>query len=206
MNENIGRVKLYHRSGAKVSLPVNGQDAAAMHAAVDAYLAAGFAVNLPGMEPGEHREEVSHVVRGRHSKDGKTTPYVLLYSPKPELKHAFLKVYLNTESMVFDFEYASKLRLGNIPVYVGKDKPERGVDQEFDREFMVAAPKPFSVLFKDNPKYSAEDAAKTPAGQVYPIPKRVFVRWADQRSDGEQPATQGEQMIGQCVTDLRSAI
>lgn len=187
MNSNIGSVKLYHRSGAAVKLPVAG-DASAMHAAVDDYLAAGFTVALPGMEAGEQMEMASHVIRGRVSKDGKTTPYILLYSPKPELKHSFLKVYLNTEAMVFDFEYASKLRLGNIPVYVGKDKPERGKDPDTDREFLVAAPKPFGVLFRDNPRWSQEaaDAAKQ-KNEIYAVPRRVFVRWADQRPEGDAP-------------------
>ncbi len=185
MNEvspNVGSVRLYHRSGALVTLPVTGADPAAMHAHVDAFLAAGFAVAMPGLEAGEEKDMVGWLVRGQaEGQRGDVTDFLLLYSTNDAYTFSFLKVYLNKPEDVAAFEAAAGMRLTDLPVYVGRDKPERGKSKAVDSQFIRAVRKPFGVVFKQNPKWSQEaaDSAKN-RNEMYTVPRRVFVRWDGQ--------------------------
>ena len=163
---------------------------------VEGLRAAGFEPASVGgsSEPGGHKdggeqeETVSHVLRGKFTKDGKTTPYVLLYAENKALKHSFLKVYLNTEQDILLFQQASGVLLNNLPVYIGKDKPERGSDPDID-QLIIAVANPFKVVVKQNPYWSQEaaDAAKS-RNEIYAKPRRVLVRWVG--PSGSPPAPQ----------------
>lgn len=177
---DCGWCKAYHRSGLLVTLPVCGPDAAAMFAAVDAIIAAGFTSNMPGLESGEEKETVAYVVHGEHERDGQGTPFVLLYSTNDAMKWSFLKVYLNKPEDVQAFEYASGMKLASIPLYVGQDKPARGANKQVDK-FIVKS-KPFDVVFKANQKHDPN----TEEGKMKPA--RLFLRWANQKPDAA-PAT-----------------
>lgn len=213
-----GWVRLYHPSGAQVTLAVvpfkSDQDArnwaADCFRCVGSYVDAGFTVDAPGLEEGEQVEEVGWVVRGDHDDGQEVTPYLLLYSTNEKLEHSFLKVYLNSDDDVANFQKASGLRLNELPSYVGQDKPKRGANRQIDK-FFVKAPRPFKVVMKNNPAYKEEEKKAADARkEVYKKPKRVFVRWASQ--DGKpaaepqpdaQERTAGQQMndeIGREVT------
>jgi hypothetical protein len=191
-----GAVQLWHPRGVRASLPLAG-DARAMLAGVDEYLAAGWLAQAPGLEAGEDRDEVSHVLRGEHERDGEATPYLLLYSANEALAFSFLKVYLNRPEDVTAFEDACGVSLVSLPLYVGNDKPERGKSRKTD-EYIVKLPRPAGVVFKANPKWNEQDKKAADArGEVYKTPRRLFVRWdapsqAPQQAPQQQaPAQQG---------------
>lgn len=192
---DCGWIKLYTDSGVQVTLPVPPvpTEYIGMLANVKAALAAGFLVTAPGLEVGEEREDVGFLVRGIQENAGEETPFLLLYSSNEAMKFSFLKVYLNKPDDVADFEYASKMRLSEIPVYIGRDAPERGKSRQIDK-FITQARQPFGVVYKQNPKWSEVDKAAAEAKkQSYTVPRRKFVRWGEQRAKSEvvNPNTQG---------------
>lgn len=189
-----GWVKLYHPSGVLVTLPVTASplDYAALLRNVGGMLAAGFLPSAPGTEPGEHKEEVGYVVRrtkeGRHGP----VPVLDLYPAHEATKFAALTVYLDTPEDAAAFERASGMRAEVIPEYIGDNKIERGKNPKTDR-LVVKAPRPFGVIWRDNPRYDEAEAEATRAkGAVYGVPKRKFVRWADAAPAAAIPAAQPE--------------
>ena len=175
----LGFLKLWHPRGPLVSLGLPITSPGDLLAAVTAWLDAGWLNAAPGLEEGEEKQTVAYVVHGTHEHDGEETPTILLYSADEAMKWSFLKLFLNRESDVASFEAASGMKIAAIPVYVGQDKPERGKNKAVDR-FIHRVPKPFGVVYKNNPKWNQEaaDAAKA-QNVIYKTARRVFVRWAD---------------------------
>lgn len=179
--ENLsGWTKLYHPRGPQVTLPVPCNDYAAALEAVGLALDAGWLVQAPGLEEGEEKQ-VGWVLRGGFERDGQITPFVLLYAASEQLTWSFLKVYLNTEADVAAFEYASKVKLKDLPDYVGNDKPQRGASAKSDK--YIVPTRHFGVVFKKNPKHDQSEEGKMK-------PARLFVRWVDQRPaiEAQKPA------------------
>ena len=87
--------RLYGRGGLNVLFTVRADDPQEHLAMLDVYLAAleaaGYAVNLPGTEPGEQVEEVNAWVLGETSRD---EPCVYLYSSNAGLKWRIATVYV----------------------------------------------------------------------------------------------------------------
>lgn len=196
-----GWTKLYHRSGALVTIPVTAAplDYAAMLANVNAMIAAGFAVTAPGLEAGEIKEQVGFIVRGQRDDGREITDFLLLYSPDDGKKFSYLKVWLNKDEDVAAFEAASGMKLESIPVYVGQDKPERGKNRVVDNQFMRQVPKPFPVILQENPKWKQSEAdAAAAEKKMYTVPRRVFLRWAD------APASSSPK-DGDCITEKEAA-
>ena len=185
-----GWLKSYHSSGILVTLPVLGKTPAEWYAAVDAIVAAGFTLASPGLEAGELRKDIGWVVRT--TTEGRSGPAdcLHLYAAEESWTHPFLVKYLNTAQDRADFEYASKMRLDTIHEYVGEGRLERGKSPKTDG-LIIKAPHPFAVIYGPNPNYNDAEAQATKAkGQVYKIPKKVFIRWADQKpAVAEKPAT-----------------
>ncbi len=177
-----GWTKLYHKSGALVTLPVAMErlDYKALFDNVTAALDAGFLVQAPGLEEGEEKEQVGWVLRGGFEKEGQITPFVLLYAANDTMTWSFLKVYLNKKEDVEAFEYAARVKLDALTDYVGNDKPQRTASIKTDK-FIVPVPKPFGVVFKKNPKHNDTEEGKMK-------PARLFVRWADQKPAAEPKA------------------
>lgn len=200
-------VQLYHPRGVKVFIPLGsgfieaGPDI--LMKQVSAYLDAGFLVAAPGLEAGEETEKIGWCLKGEKS-DG--TAFVLLYVDHERMSHSILKVYMNDDACIADFEFASKLSLKGMPLYDGNDKLERGKDTRKDAKYLVRIGKPFGVVFKDNPKYEATAAeAARLKGEVYGVPKRMFVRWSDQRPRPEgTPAAASEPQRGQQIDGVPS--
>lgn len=183
-----GWVKLYHKAGVLVTLPVPYGHPAEMFSSVTAYLDSGFLAQMPGTEPGEMVEEVGWVVRGtKRGRDG-IDDVITLYSTNESWTKPFLAMYLNNDKDRANFEFASGLKTASIPEYVGEGRLERGKNPSADK-LIIKAPRPFKVVMKPNPKWSqAEyDAAKaSPSSKPYIVPKKVFVRWIDQRPQEHQ--------------------
>jgi hypothetical protein len=191
---NNGWTKLYHPRGPLVTLPVPADPVSAFNH-INICLDAGWLVEAAGLEQGEHKEGVGYVLRGTQENDGKQTPFLLLYDTDESHGFSFLKVYLNTEANVADFEAASKMKLLKLPEYVGDNKPERGKSSKID-QFIVRVPAPLTVILKSNPKYNEEDRAAAASKQtIYKVPRRLFVRW-----DGiaeQKPAAPASGQAGQ---------
>jgi len=187
MEPESGWVKLYHPRGPLVTLPVTAEptDYARMFVAIGAALDAGFLATAPGIEAGEHVETIGHVVqRMKDNQDHSQTSVIDLYPTTEPGKFAILSVYLNNPDQIGAFEAVSGLKLATIPVYVGTNKIERGASRQAD-QFVVAVPRPFRVVYKDNPKYNPNEtdtAKKKPA--------RLFVRWPDLPAASDKPAPQ----------------
>ncbi len=184
---NTAWCRLFHPRGPQVTLPLPPDPADALDA-VSAALDAGWLVTAPGLEEGEEKEQVGWVLKSIFSNEDKETPFVLLYSANEALTWSFLKVYLNTPQDQAAFEHASKMKLSEMPEYVGQDKPQRGTNHRTDT-YIVPAPRPFGVVFKKNPKHDQTEAGKMK-------PARLFVRWADTPIPQER---HDAQPLNQCV-------
>lgn len=169
-----GWVKLYHPSGALVTLPVSDPppDYQQLFEAVTQAAEAGFLVTAPGLEEGEQRFDCSAVVaRTKQNQDGTETVVLDLY--EGDFQYRSLVVYLNDDEAERAFELASGMSLTNLPVYPAGTPIERGKNARLDSQYVVAPPRPFGVVCKANPKYNPDEKDITKRK-----PKRLFVRWA----------------------------
>lgn len=202
-----GWVKLFHPSGAQVTLPLlpgiseeyAKEIPKVLFDQVSRFVESGFTVNAPGLEEGEQSEEVGAVLRSNFEKDGEITPVVLLYSSNDKLEWAILKVYLNKDDDVAAFQKASGLRLNDLPIYDGSDKLKWD-DSQKAKKYIIRAPRPFKVVVKSNPNYKEEErAAAVAKGGTYTKPKRIFVRWGDAKA-GAAPAQETPQEVADKAT------
>jgi hypothetical protein len=175
MDDNVsnGWVKVYHPSGLQVTLPVpadgktvSAETAAAMLASVNNFLGAGWLVNLPGLEEGETKETVTHLVRrAKANDDGSETPLLDIYAGG---NFRVVSVYLNDDDAVHEFVQAFGIALNALPVFDGTAPIERGKNPKHDASY-VKAVTGAAVVWKLNPRYEGEQDKKHA--------KRMFVRW-----------------------------
>lgn len=176
-----GWVKLFHPSSAQVTVhlfldkPILVAEAQALMASVTSLLQAGFSVDAPGLEDGEHIEEIGFVVRrSKVNNDETETPVVDLYPARGNFR--LLAKYLNSEADLREFETACGVALSTLPLYEGDNSIERGKNPKMDK-YVVALKHPVKVVWKLNPKYEGENDKKNS--------KRLFVRWANLPAAGE---------------------
>lgn len=180
-----GWIKLYHPSGAQVSLPVpvlsrlTTQQAMDVLASVSEYINVGFRVTAPGLEEGELIEEINAVAR-REAKDG--TPIVDFYSGNMKLLKKFMHVYLNTEQDVAAFEKATGIQVALLQVYDGALAIAR--DDNKAGKYIVNLPRPIRVVWKLSPKWEEWKAAGGEGNEPH---KRLLVRY-----EADTPAAKGE--------------
>jgi predicted nucleic acid-binding Zn finger protein len=167
-----GWTRLYHPSGAQVTLPITYGVAGLMFAQVDAYLTAGFQVDAPGLEEGEQKQEVVSVSR-REASDG--TPIVAFYLAHPKTVKKFLHAYLNRPEDIAAFESATGLKLDSIQVWTGERDIQK--DHKDAGKYIVQLPRPINLVWEVNPKWqiwSAEGGKST--GAIEPH-KRILSRY-----------------------------
>ena len=181
-----GWVKLFHPSSAQVTIPlfldkpILVAEAQALMASVTSLLQAGFSVDAPGLEDGEHEEEMGFVVRRtKVNADETETPVVDLYPVNANFRR--VAKYLNEEADVREFETACGLSLASLPLYEGDNTIERGKNPKMEK-YVIALKRPVKVVWKYNPRYEGENDKKNP--------KRLFVRWSDLPASGSQPANE----------------
>lgn len=180
-----GWIKLYHPSGAQVSLPmpllarITTQQAMEVLGSVSEYLNVGFLVNAPDLEDGELVEEVNAVAR-REAKD--ETPIIDFYSSNMKLLKKFMHVYLNTEQDAAAFEEATGLKLAALPVYDGALAIAR--DDNKARKYIVNLPRPIKLAWKLSPKWEEWKAAGGEGNEPH---KRMLTRY-----ETGLPAAKGE--------------
>lgn len=175
-----GWIKLWHPRGVIVTLPVSAEkvDYAVMFANVTAAFDAGFLEAAPGLNAGEQRfEAVAVVRRSKTNRDDSESPMIDLYEHGNEYKS--LTVYLDSDEEITAFQSASGMKLQDILLLASPAAPKRG-DRQTDKFFAVP-PKPFGVVFEPNPKYDQAAADKATQQSPYRIPKRIFLRWSDQK-------------------------
>ncbi len=200
-----GWTKLWHPKGVQATLPLPCDPKAAFDA-VGQYLEVGWLLQAPGLEEGELKEEVGYVLRGSIEHDGQTTTTLLLYSTNDAMSFSFLKVYLNKPEDVAAFEYACNIKLAALPEYDGADKPERGKSAKTDR-YIVKLARPTTVILKNNPRWiEADQKAAVAKGDIYKVPKRVFIRWADQKPvEANPPAEKPQTFMNEIDQDIEAA-
>lgn len=170
-----GWIKLYHPSGAQVTLPVpmlarvSTEQALDLLGSVSEYLNAGFLVNVPGLEDGELIEEVNAVAR-REAKD--ETPIIDFYSSNTKLLKKFMHVYMNAEQDVTAFEDATGIQVSALPVYEGALAIAR--DDNKARKYIVNLPRPLRLIWKLSPKW---EEWKASGGEGNEPHKRMLVRY-----------------------------
>jgi hypothetical protein len=170
-----GWLKLYHPSGAQVSLPVpllarlTTQQAMDVLGSVSEYLNVGFLVNAPGLEDGELIEEVNGVAR-REAKD--ETPIIDFYSSNMKLLKKFMHVYLNTKQDLAGFEEATGLKVAALPVYDEALAIAR--DDNKARKYIVNLPRPIKLVWKLSPKWEEWKAAGGEGNEPH---KRMLTRY-----------------------------
>ena len=168
-----GWVKLFHPSSAQVTIPLRLDkpilvaEAQALMESVTNLLQAGFSVDAPGLEDGEHVEEIGFVVRrAKANADGTETPVVDLYPSRGNFRQ--LGKYLNNEADIQSFETACGVGLKSLPLYEGDNSIERSKNPKLDK-YVVALKHPVKVVWKLNPKYEGGNDKRNS--------KRLFVRW-----------------------------
>ena len=183
--KETGWVKLFHPSSAQVTIPLRLDkpilvtEAQALMASVTSLLQAGFSVDAPGLEDGEHVEEIGFAVRrSKANTDGTETPVVDLYPSHGNFR--LLGKYLNNETDIQAFESACGLALSALPLYEGDNSVERGKNPKMDK-YVVTLKHPVKMIWKLNPRYEGENDKKNA--------KRLFVRW-----DGQPVALASEAM------------
>ena len=170
-----GWIKLYHPSGAQVSLPVpllarlTTQQAMDVLGSVSEYINVGFLVNAPGLEDGELVEDVNAVAR-REAKD--ETPIIDFYSSNMKLLKKFMHVYLNAEQDVTAFEEATGIKVASLPAYDGALAIAR--DDNKARKYIVSLPRPIRLVWKLSPKWEEWKAAGGEGNEPH---KRMLVRY-----------------------------
>jgi hypothetical protein len=194
--KETGWVKLFHPSSAQVTIPLRLDkpilvaEAQALMASVTSLLQAGFSVDMPGLEDGEHVEEIGFAVRrSKVNTDETETPVVDLYPARGNFR--LLAKYLNAEADVREFESACGVTLATLPLYEGDNSIERGKNPKMDK-YVIALKHPVKVVWKLNPKYEGENDKKNS--------KRVFVRWGS-----VVPAADGNIVLSPAEMSLEDA-
>ena len=171
MNENTNNawVKLFHPSGAQVTLPLplDSAQIEAVMSSLDALLQSGLSVSSPGTEPGESVEQIGHLVRRvKTNSDGTETPLIDLYGVRANYR--LLGLYLNDPEQLAEFEHACGVHINDLPLYEGESPIERGKNPKTDK-YVFALPQPVQILYRANPRWEGEGDKKNS--------KRLFVRW-----------------------------
>jgi hypothetical protein len=173
-------MKLFHRSGLDVRLPIPVDGCpvslttfAAVLQSVDNAIAAGWMTQAPGLEAGENRDKIAWVSRCLvPSRNGGECSRIFLYLDNDACTYKHVAEYLNTPDDVAAFEYASGLKLEQIPVWPTKAAPKRL--EKGTAQYIIQAPRPFEVIWKLNPDYQE-------GVQGQKEEKRLFVRWANSK-------------------------
>jgi hypothetical protein len=173
--KECGWVRLYHPSAAQVTIPlhldnpISETDARTLLASVANLITAGFAVDAPGLEDGEHIEEIGFIVRrSKANTDGSETPVVDLYPLHGNFR--LLGKYMNNEADLNEFEAACGVQLSYMSLYEGDNTIERGKNPKMEK-YVVPLKRPVKVIWKMNPRYEGENDKKNS--------KRLFIRWAE---------------------------
>jgi len=174
-NFTNGWIKVWHPSGVQVTLPLSLNELTSVDAAslvmrsVDNILAAGFQVNVPGLEDGELMEEISHIAR---REGGDQTPIIDFYSSNTKLEKKFLHVYLNTPDDITAFQIATDVLLDNMNVYDGQQAIERTNPKA--SKYVIALAHSIKVVYKISPKW---EQWKQAGGEGKEPHKRMLVRY-----------------------------
>lgn len=186
-NQPNGWFKLYHPRGVQVSIPLYDPTPQVAMQQVDDYLAAGWLIDAPGVEPGEQRDMVGWVCRrAKIEDDGSETNILDFYVDHEAMQHRFMTVYLDDQARADAFFAASGVRHTALPLYEGAKPLDR--TERLAKVHVIRMPQPFGIITKLNPRY-------VPDVKDSKVPKRLFVRYADAPvivASPAQPAEQGD--------------
>lgn len=140
-------LKAYTPGGFQVGITIGFQEGK-LPLALDVeamVIGAGYALNAPGIEPGEVTEPILYVCRYDHTdtKTGEQIPHIAFYSESEWLTKRWLHVYLDKPEDVEAFETATGLTVATMPVWMGETHPERNNPKA--QKFIVRLPKSIRV-------------------------------------------------------------
>lgn len=120
----------------------------------DMLLAKGALLHEPGLEAGEERAVIGWVCR-RASRDG--TPLIDLYAADSRLMFPFIKVYVDSQERINEFNNATGIDFNKLPIYEGDSHIERGANADKDKKYVIPVrSKSFAVKSK-NPRYNPDE-------------------------------------------------
>ncbi|MDD2922166.1 MAG: hypothetical protein PHQ36_07755 [Anaerolineales bacterium] len=195
MDANYSLTKLYHPSGAQLTIPldlnveISADQAALLIRSVDALLLAGFSVNAPGLDDGELLEEISAVAKREGSDE---TVIVDFYSSNTKLVKKFMHAYMNTVEDVDAFEYATGVKIASIPTFEGNIAIER--TNKNAAKYVKNLPRPIKLVYKISPKW---EQWKQAGGEGKEPHKKLLVRYETDR----KPALAADPATGEIVTE-----
>lgn len=172
---NNGWTKLYHPTGALVTIPLRTTEPITVDQArifitsVDNLVTAGFSPNMPGLEEGELMEEISAVARREGSDQ---TPIIDFYSSNTRLEKKYLHTYLNTPEDIDAFQQATGILLDTLTTYDGQQAIERSNRNAAKYIQKLAAP--IKVVYKISPKWEQWNAGDKSGQEPH---KRLLVRY-----------------------------
>lgn len=191
-------IKLFHSNGIEIRIPIacnqtetvfSVADFEDLKQSVENAVTAGFLVDRPGIEEGEHIDEIGYVVRC--DVDGNNGPATRLdlYVNNDQMKFRTVSKYLNTEEDTREAEAALGLRISSMPNYVGQGYIERGKNRQTD-SLVVKLPRTVKIAYKNNPRYDPNEADASKKK-----PKRLFSRWVGHGAT-QSASGQGQQPTG----------
>lgn len=165
-DQNYALTHLFHPSGAKVDIPITAagispEAATNLIISVSALLAAGFTVEMPGLEDGELVEEAAFVSRRTSNDD---TPIIAFYKAHPKMEKKFIHSYLDTAEQISEFEAATGLRFASLPVFDGDKDITK--DHKNAAKYIVQLPHPVKLVFNITDRWK---------------------RWNEEGGNGQQP-------------------
>ncbi len=154
-DQSYALTHLYHPSGAKVDIPITAEgispaEATNLIVSVSSLLAAGFTVEMPGINDGELVEEAAFVSRRTGNDD---TPIIAFYKAHPKMEKKFIHQYLDTAEQIAEFEAATGLRFASLPVFDGDKDITK--DHKNAAKYIVALSRPVKLVFTSQTAGSA---------------------------------------------------
>lgn len=150
---NTVHMQLYTPSGVRLNFVIGIQDGKLTEtlpalADIETMIAAsGYLETMPGVEPGEGLETITHVIRRtqHNKKDGTQTPCIGMYFENKSLVYG-KKAYLNTQEDIATFERLSGLKVSAMPNFPS-DIPLR--DNPDAATFIIPVKTPFQIRMVD---------------------------------------------------------
>ena len=133
-------------------------------------IARGASVDAPGLEAGEHKDEIGSLTHWlKNDDDGGQSHRVDLYVNHPQMVNRFLSLYVkDTKEALAEFKTVTGVDLASIKMLptkapINKDDDKGGI--------ITALPRPLMAVWKLNPKFDETQ----PLGGGHS--RRLFVRW-----------------------------
>jgi hypothetical protein len=198
MNDTAS-VKLFHPTGAPVSIPLDMEhlislnEAEILSLSINNLIQAGFLVEAPDLDAtGE--DEVNAVARRSGPDD---VPIIDFYSSNVRLTKKVMHVYLNNAEEISAFEMATGLQLDAIPVFDGQIAIQR--DNKNAAKYIKPLACPIKLFWKLSPKWQEWNKGDREGQEPH---KRLLVRYGTAGAPPPRPNAQPAMTLDQANETL----